>query len=115
MSDLAILTPGFESSGIYAFVEEINMCIETFRFEYIGDLTAGQANGNNFIGTTSFSAEAIVDILRKDIVENTNGYKQYNFDIRVKFAKGIVRDIIVIDIDVYEINAEPITLKYEIR
>jgi hypothetical protein len=115
MSDLSNLLPDVESSGVYEFIEEINMCIDTLPFESIADIYAGQANAERFIGTTSITAESMIDMLRQDIRENTNGAKIYTYTIQVNFAKGSIRDIIVITVTVFDEQNNAIPLTKEIR
>lgn len=113
--DFGIITQDIESSGLHSFVEEIYMCIETLPYEAVHDLSAGQANGQRFIGMTSITAEEAVHTLREDIQENTLGAQKYEFEIDVKFARGTIRDIIVIDIVVYDSDGNSLTSTYNIR
>jgi hypothetical protein len=113
MSDLAIFTNSIESSDVYEFVEEIYMCIKTKPYEAILDLSAGQANSDFFIGETSLSSERLIDALKTDIANNTNGASKYAYAIDVKFLKGSKRDIVFITISVKDNNGDIITTNYQ--
>jgi hypothetical protein len=113
MSDLAVFTDGVDSEGVYAFVEEIHMCLKTRPYEYVADLRAGTANGDFFIGETSLSSERLVDVLKEDIKQNTEGSAKYAYSIDVQFMKGSIRDIVYITILIKDTNGEVITTNYQ--
>ncbi|WIC41293.1 hypothetical protein MA9V1_029 [Chryseobacterium phage MA9V-1] len=100
MEDLAILVPGVESEGVYAFVEEINACLKTRPYEAILDYTAGRANGEFLIGETSLSAGRIIDLLKEDIQQKCKGSTKYAYTINVQFVKGNRNDMVVVHISI---------------
>lgn len=115
MEDLSILTLGVEASGVYAFVEEINMCLNTRPYESILDLNAGRANGEYLIGETSLTADRVIDVLKDDIHRNCNGANDYAYTIDVRFYRGSARDIIDVTISIRDNDGATITTTHEFR
>jgi hypothetical protein len=102
MTEFGILTNDIEATGLYAFIEEIYACIESEPYSFIGDSQLGQANGKRLIGTRLMSADSAIDALKQDIDKNTIGSTKYAYTIDAKFAKGSIKDILLIDVTVFD-------------
>lgn len=116
MSEFGILTNDIEATGLYSFIEEIYACIESEPYSFVGDSQLGQANGKRLIGTRLMSADAAIDRLKQDIEKNTVGASKYAYNISAKFAKGTVKDILIIDVAVFDPETkEQLTYTHQIN
>lgn len=102
MNEFSILTNDIEATGLHAFIEEIYACIESEPYSFVGDSQLGQANGKRLIGTRLMSADAAIDRLKQDIEKNTLGASIYAYTISAKFVKGTIKDILIIDVTVFD-------------
>jgi hypothetical protein len=82
------------------FVQELDVIFNIKPYEFISEPNAGMTNIESILFNRSVNANQISQLLHNEINANTEGSKTYTYTVDVKFAKGSVRDIIIIDVTI---------------
>jgi hypothetical protein len=90
------------SDTLIMFAQEIWVCFNTEPYEIISDTKSGGLSLEGVIFNRSINAQSLETKIRYEIDNNTGGSSLYKYDIEIKFLNGSVRDIVVIDIIIFD-------------
>ena len=84
------------------FVQEIQFLLDTEKGDILGSDFGTTAK--QIIWRQSVNEKVVENILTKEIRQYCDMSNRYDFTLTVRFLKGQIRDIAVIDIDIKEVN-----------
>lgn len=102
----------FTESEVIQFLQEIYILLNVEPLEFIGDERLGMINLRQVLYKRSIRGELLIRTLREQINLHCEYADTFEFDIEINYMKGNVRDIILLDIIVYDESGKPIKQQY---
>jgi len=94
------------------FAQEIYLCFNMEQYECISDTKSGELSIQDMLFNRSVNADAIKSYCIDEIDNNTNLSSLFNYEVDVTFIHGSSRDIVLVDVIVYDTNDIPLKQRF---
>lgn len=88
------------SDELTRFVQEIDVVFASFQHEFIADQTIGRVNLEDLLNNRNISAGQLIQNAQNDIDNNCLGAQVYKYQVKVRYARGNQRDIVIVDVEI---------------
>ncbi len=85
------------SDPLAKFVQEIDIIFQAPSYSYISDQSIGKVNMDDLLFDRNINKQHIISNIEQEI-SLTNGADDYLYTIGIRFLRGELRDIVIIDV-----------------
>lgn len=87
---------------LVSFAEQIWVCFNIEKYEMISDTKSGDLSLEDLLFNRHVSSADLERVVRSEIDNSTSWSADFKYDVEVKFSHASFRDIVTIDVIIYD-------------